>query len=83
MKMELEAVGVPPGQLHVIPPFVHGLDTGASRAGPPGVLFVGRLVEAKGVRDAVLAWRRSGVELPLVVVGTGRLREDLDLYRSL
>jgi len=48
-----------------------------ARAGPPCVLFVGRLVEAKGVRDAVEAWRRSGVDLPLVVAGTGPLRAQL------
>ena len=77
MKMELEAAGVPAGQVRVIPPFVHGLDTTAAPAGPPCVLFVGRLVEAKGVRDAALAWRGSRVELPLVVAGTGPLREEL------
>ncbi len=38
---------------------------------------MGRLVEAKGVRDAVAAWRRSGVDLPLVVAGTGTLRAQL------
>ena len=37
----------------------------------PCVLFVGRLVEAKGVWDAVEAWRQSGLELPLVLVGDG------------
>ena len=41
------------------------------------MLFVGRLVEAKGVRDAVAAWRRSGVGLPLVLAGTGPLRAEL------
>jgi glycosyltransferase involved in cell wall biosynthesis len=41
------------------------------------VLFVGRLVAAKGVWEAVEAWRRSGVELPLVVAGAGPLREEL------
>jgi glycosyltransferase involved in cell wall biosynthesis len=41
------------------------------------VLFVGRLAETKGVRDAVEAWRRSGVDLPLVVAGTGPLRGEL------
>src|SRR6185503_15699763 len=60
MKDELVAAGVPGEQVHVIPPFVHGLDLGAAAGGPPCVLFVGRLVETKGVRDAVEAWRRSG-----------------------
>ena len=77
MKMELEAAGVPAGQVRVVAPFVRGLDPNAAPAGPPCVLFVGRLVEAKGVRDAALAWRRSRVELPMVVAGTGPLREEL------
>lgn len=62
---------------YVIPPFVHGLDYDAAPSGPPCVLFVGRLVEAKGVRDAVAAWKRSGVALPLVFAGTGLLRAEL------
>jgi glycosyltransferase involved in cell wall biosynthesis len=77
MREELVAAGVSPLRVHVVPPFVHGLDPGASASGPPCVLFVGRLVEAKGVRDAVEAWRRSGVDLPLVVAGTGPLRAEL------
>jgi glycosyltransferase involved in cell wall biosynthesis len=74
---ELVAAGVPLGRVSVVPGFVHGLDPGAASSGPPCVLFVGRLVEAKGVRDAVAAWRRSGVELPLVLAGTGPLRQEL------
>jgi glycosyltransferase involved in cell wall biosynthesis len=77
MREELVAAGVPPRQVHVVPPFVHGLDPGAGPSGPPAVLFVGRLAETKGVRDAVEAWRRSGVDLPLVVAGTGPLRAGL------
>jgi glycosyltransferase involved in cell wall biosynthesis len=77
MREELVAAGAPPRRLHVVPPFVHRLDPGAAPSGPPCVLFVGRLVEAKGVRDAVAAWRRSGVELPLVLAGTGPLRAEL------
>jgi glycosyltransferase involved in cell wall biosynthesis len=77
MREELVAAGVPAESVHVVPPFVHGLDPGATASGPPCVLFVGRLVEAKGVRDAVEAWRRSGVDLPLVIAGTGSLRGEL------
>jgi glycosyltransferase involved in cell wall biosynthesis len=77
MREELAAAGVPPRGVRVIPPFVHGLEAGATASGPPCVLFVGRLVEAKGARDAVEAWRRSGVDLPLVMVGTGPLRGEL------
>lgn len=77
VREELVAAGVPARAVHVVPPFVHGLDAGAPASGPPCVLYVGRLAEAKGARDAVEAWRRSGVELPLVVAGTGPLRGEL------
>jgi glycosyltransferase involved in cell wall biosynthesis len=78
VREELVAAGAEPASVHVVPPFVHALDTGARASGPPCVLFVGRLVETKGVRDAVQAWRRSGVALPLVVAGTGPLRAELE-----
>jgi glycosyltransferase involved in cell wall biosynthesis len=75
MRGELVAAGVAPGAVEVVPPFVHGLAAAAAAdRGPPCVLFAGRLVEAKGVADAVAAWRRSQVDLPLVVAGTGPLR---------
>jgi glycosyltransferase involved in cell wall biosynthesis len=78
MREELVAAGVPPASVHVVPPFVHDLDLGADADGPPCVLFVGRLAESKGARDAVKAWRRSGLQLPLVIAGTGPLRAELE-----
>jgi glycosyltransferase involved in cell wall biosynthesis len=42
------------------------------------VAFVGRLVDAKGVWDAIDAWRRSDVGLPLVFAGTGALRDAVE-----
>ncbi len=79
MRSELVAAGVPVRQVSVVPPFVTGLDGAAGApAGPPCVLFVGRLAEAKGVRAAVAAWRLSGLALPLVVAGTGPLRGELE-----
>ena len=78
MRGELVAVGVPPQRVYVVPPFVHDLDLSARADGPPCVLFVGRLAESKGVRDAVKAWRRSGGDLPLVLAGTGPLRAELE-----
>ncbi len=82
MREELVAAGVPAASVHVVPPFVHGLDPGAAADGPPCVLFVGRLAEAKGVREAVKAWRRSGVDLPLVLAGTGPLRAELEIQAA-
>jgi glycosyltransferase involved in cell wall biosynthesis len=74
MKNELVAVGIPHHRVTVVPPFVHGLDPDARPDGPPCVLFVGRLVETKGVLDAVQAWRLSELGLPLVIAGSGPLR---------
>ena len=68
MARELRGMGA--SRVHVVPPFVHGL-TRTSTQWAPCVLFVGRLVEAKGVWDTVKAWQRSGLELPLVFVGAG------------
>jgi len=78
MKNELAAVGVSAERIDVIPPFVHGLDPTAEPDGPACVLFVGRLSEAKGVRDAIDAWRAAGVVLPLVFAGTGPLRCEVE-----
>lgn len=74
MGAELVAAGLDPARVHVVPPFVHGLRP-APKPEASCVLFVGRLSEAKGVRDAVDAWRRAASGLPLVVAGTGPLRE--------
>jgi len=78
MQRELIAVGVAAERIRVVPPFVHGLDAEAAPDGPACVLLVGRLAEAKGVRDAVEAWRLSGVDLPLVAAGTGPRRAELE-----
>jgi len=87
MKDQLAAAGVPAAQIHVIPPFVHGLDGDGDDA--PGdvasgdehrcVLFAGRLVASKGVAEALEVWRHSGLELPLVFAGTGPERSRLRL----
>ena len=78
MRDELVRTGVPRERLAVVPPFVHGLDPGDLPRSSRHVLFAGRLVEAKGVRDAIEAWRGSGVELPLWVAGAGPLRPELE-----
>ena len=78
MKRELIQAGVPAGQVTVVPPVAYGLDRGARADGGPCVLFAGRVVEAKGVREAIDAWRRSGSGLPFVVAGTGPLRREVE-----
>jgi glycosyltransferase involved in cell wall biosynthesis len=81
MKAELVAAGLGADLVHVVPPFVDFDGRHVVEASPPAdafVLFVGRLVEAKGALDAVAIWRRSQVPLPLVVAGTGPLRERIE-----
>jgi glycosyltransferase involved in cell wall biosynthesis len=78
MKAELAAVGVAPDRIAIVPPFAHGLDLQAKPDGADCVLFAGRLAAAKGVGDAVEAWRRAGVGLPLVLAGTGALRAQVE-----
>jgi glycosyltransferase involved in cell wall biosynthesis len=78
MKDELVGAGVRADRIAVVPPFAHGLDTGAPPDGPPCVLFAGRLAAGKGVRDAVEAWHASGLDLPLLFAGTGPLRTALE-----
>ncbi|MFH1810009.1 MAG: glycosyltransferase [Pseudomonadota bacterium] len=74
MRAQLVDAGVDADRLHVIPPFAHALDVLAVPEVPPCVLFVGRVVDSKGVRDAIVSWRRSGLDLPFRIAGTGRLR---------
>jgi glycosyltransferase involved in cell wall biosynthesis len=77
MRDELVAAGLDGGRVSVVPPFVRPLPP-ARADGPPCVLFAGRLVEAKGVRDAIEAWLRSGLRAPLVAAGAGPLRPELE-----
>jgi glycosyltransferase involved in cell wall biosynthesis len=78
MRRELAEVGLEPSRVAVVPPFAFGLDAAAVASGPPCVLFCGRLVAAKGVWDAVAAWRAAEVALPLVFAGSGSERQALE-----
>ncbi len=79
MKRELVAAGAAAERVSIVPPFVHGLNALADpEPGERCALFVGRLVDAKGVFDAAAAWRASRLDAPLVFAGTGPLRADLE-----
>ena len=78
MQRELMQVSIPAERITVVPPVTYGLDLEARADGPPCVLFVGRLVAAKGIGDAIDAWRRSDLDLPFVVAGTGPLRREVE-----
>lgn len=75
---ELVATGVARDRVHVVAPMVPALDSDAAPSGPPCVLWVGRLVAAKGLDDAIAAWRAAGADLPLVFCGTGPERGRLE-----
>lgn len=78
MRRQLVAAGLDGARIHVVPPFVHGLERASVRREPDCVLFASRLTESKGVAAALAAWRESRVPLPLVVAGTGRLRPEAE-----
>ena len=79
MAREFEAVKAPAFAIH--PPLCNvSLRNTATVIQPPRpyVAFCGRLVESKGVWQAVEIWRRSEIDIPLLFIGTGRLRGDLE-----
>jgi glycosyltransferase involved in cell wall biosynthesis len=76
MERELVQVGLAPERIHVVPPFAWGL-SGSRKTGEM-IAVVGRVVRAKGVDDAVEAWRRAQLDRPLVFVGTGTERARIE-----
>ena len=77
MAGELEAAGLDPARLGVLPPFVHGLSP-AARAGTGEYhLLAGRLVGRKGVRAALAASLEHDPGATLVVAGDGPLRDEV------
>lgn len=76
MKQELTLAGVDQARIHIIPPFVHGLDQGQEPPGPGReVLFAGRIVWAKGIFDLLEALTLVDGDVRLAVAGAGTLDE--------
>jgi len=84
--LRLRELGVPPGKIRVI---YGGVELPEKSEAAPGkrVLFVGSLVEQKGVDVLLRSFRRVKEQIPeaeLLIVGDGRERERLEeLSRSL
>ncbi|GAB3464707.1 glycosyltransferase [Kineococcus endophyticus] len=76
---ELERHGATPGSIDVI---ACGVDTQAVAGTPPppdgGLLFVGRLVEKKGLGDLLDALSGLAAPPPLTVIGDGPLRARME-----
>ncbi len=71
------AAGLPPEKIFVKPNFVE--NDPAVNAGPRSfALYVGRLSGEKGVRTLLAAWARLQQPIPLVIVGDGPLRGELE-----
>jgi glycosyltransferase involved in cell wall biosynthesis len=69
--------GLPAGKIVVKPNFVHP-DPGADRDPSDYALFVGRLSPEKGVGTLLAAWKQMGNSIPLLVLGDGPLRTELE-----
>ncbi len=73
MADELTAVGLDPGRVRVLPPFVQGLEPARPAVAPTHHLLACRLVERKGVLIACQAALLLAGGPPLVVAGDGPL----------
>ena len=69
--------GLPADKIFVKPNFVYP-DPGACRSAGEYALFVGRLSPEKGVRMLVSAWECLPKRIPLLIVGDGPLRAELE-----
>ncbi|MBI5524325.1 MAG: glycosyltransferase family 4 protein [Desulfarculus sp.] len=77
MAAELMAVGLDPGRIQVLPPFVQGLEPPAQPQAQTHHLLACRLVERKGVAVACRAAVLPRDDLPLVVAGDGPLAPEV------
>jgi glycosyltransferase involved in cell wall biosynthesis len=69
--------GLPAGRIFVKPNFVYP-EPGERRTPGQYALFVGRLAPEKGVRMLVTAWEQLRKRIPLLIVGDGPLRSELE-----
>jgi glycosyltransferase involved in cell wall biosynthesis len=73
--------GLPANRIRVKPNFVlpdPGCKEAVSGEGSDYALFVGRLVQAKGVLSMLKAWEQMPTRIPLVIAGDGPCRGELE-----
>lgn len=71
------AGGLPADRISVKPNFVHP-DPGPGNQEREHALFVGRLSDYKGLKTLLAAWRCLRNRIPLIIVGDGPLRGELE-----
>jgi glycosyltransferase involved in cell wall biosynthesis len=76
VKEQFTQAGFPSEKIHVKPNFV-AHDPGERKQTGKYALFVGRLTSEKGIETVVEAWKRLPGDVPLVVVGDGPLRTQM------
>ncbi len=69
--------GLPAQKIHVKPNFVDP-DPGERNAAGKYALFAGRLSPEKGASTLLAAWKRLSAKVPLLIVGDGPLRAELE-----
>jgi glycosyltransferase involved in cell wall biosynthesis len=69
--------GLPAEKVHAKPNFVDS-DPGERNTRGRYALFVGRLSPEKGVSTLVAAWSKLATQVPLMIVGDGPLRRELE-----
>jgi len=77
VKDRFEKSGFPSGKIHVKPNFVEP-DPGERTCFGEYALFVGRLSAEKGLRTLLEAWQLLPTTIPLVIVGDGPMRLELE-----
>jgi glycosyltransferase involved in cell wall biosynthesis len=73
--------GFPAERVRVKPNFVHP-DPGGKLGNGDYALYVGRLSQEKGVRLLLEAWRKTGLTIPLRIVGSGPLASEVDAAQA-
>jgi glycosyltransferase involved in cell wall biosynthesis len=74
----LHRAGFAASSIFLKPNFLNS-DPGPCTGKRAGALFVGRLIQEKGILTLLKAWERIGLKLPLTVLGDGPLRNEVAL----
>jgi glycosyltransferase involved in cell wall biosynthesis len=77
VRRKVVAAGLPPAKVFVKPNFVDP-DPGERSSRGDYAVFVGRLSGEKGLRALIAAWASLGNRIPLIIVGDGPLRSELE-----